>query len=134
MTLALLDFRLRRFVLVGVANTILGLALIFACKAFLGLGDVAANFVGYATALLAGFAANKRWTFGHRGDTAGALGRYLLVLAAAYLVNLCVTLYAIDVVHMGSYWAQAAGVVPYAITGYLGSRLFAFADRAGQRR
>lgn len=129
MTLALMDFRLRRFAVVGVANTVFGLALIFACKALLGFGDLAANFTGYALALLAGFALNKRWTFGHRGDTAGALGRYLLVLAAAYLANLGVTLYAIDVMHVGSYWAQAMGVVPYAITGYLGSRLFAFAAR-----
>lgn len=125
--IALVDFRARRFAIVGAANTVLGLALIFACKALLGFGDAAANFTGYALALLAGFALNKRWTFGHRGDTASAFGRYLLVLAAAYLANLCVTLFSIDVLHVGSYWAQAIGVVPYAIIGYLGSRLFAFA-------
>jgi putative flippase GtrA len=122
----LLDPRVRRFAMVGVANTVLGLALIFAGKAILGLNDVAANFAGYAIALLAGFALNKRWTFQHHGGTAAALGRYLTVLVAAYLANLSVTMWAIDALHLNSYWAQAAGVVPYAILGYLGCRFYAF--------
>jgi putative flippase GtrA len=124
---AVIDHRLVRFAVVGVANTIAGLALIFACKALLGLGDAAANFIGYAIALLLGFAWNKRWTFEWSGPAAGALGRYLLVLLAAYLANLCVTMLALRVMHVDSYLAQAAGVLPYAITGYLGSRFFAFA-------
>lgn len=122
----LLDRRVRRFAAVGVANTALGLALIFAGKAILGLGDVTANFGGYAIALLAGFALNKRWTFEHRGGTAAALGRYVSVLLAAYVANLSVTVWAIDALHVDSYWAQAAGVVPYALLGYLGCRFFAF--------
>jgi putative flippase GtrA len=125
--LTVIDYRLGRFAVVGAANTIAGLALIFACKAFLGLGDVAANFIGYAIALLIGFALNKRWTFDYGGPAAGAFGRYLLVLLVAYLANLCVTLFAIRVMQMNGYLAQAAGVLPYAITGYLGSRFFAFA-------
>ena len=124
--LRLLDFRLGRFVLVGIANTCLGLALIYFCMGLLGLGDLASNFIGYAVALLVGFWLNRRWTFGHEGDAGAALGRYLLVLAAAYLANLSFTLYALDVLHLNSYWAQAAGVVPYAAVGYVGGRLFAF--------
>lgn len=126
----LLDRRAWRFAAVGVANTAVGLALIFAGKAILGMGDAAANFAGYAIALLAGFALNKRWTFGHKGGTVGALGRYLGVLLAAYLANLSVTLWAIDALHVGSYWAQAAGVVPYALLGYLGCRFVAFPGRS----
>lgn len=127
--LELVDFRMWRFAMAGVANTVVGLSVIFACKAILDLGDVAANFIGYSTALLVSFVLHKHWTFEYRGDAASALGRYLVVRAVAYLANLYVTIYAIDVLHMGSYWAQAAGVVPYGITGYLGSRLFAFAER-----
>lgn len=129
-----LDRRAWRFAAVGIANTTLGLALIFGCKAFLGVGDVAANLVGYAIALLMGFALNKHWTFEHRGDTAHAMGRYLLVLVAAYAANLGTVLFAIDLMHLGGYWAQALGVVPYAATGYLGSRFFAFAKTGSARR
>lgn len=122
-----LDFRAWRFAVVGLANTAIGLTVIFACKALLGLGDLEANLIGYSAALILGFALNKRWTFEHRGKTSEALGRYLLVLAAAYLSNLTLVLFAIEVMGVGSYWAQAFGVVPYAMTGYLGSRFFAFA-------
>lgn len=122
----MLDFRLARFVIVGLANTFIGLSVIFACKALLGMGDVLANLLGYGVAVLLGFALNKRWTFEHAGDPAGAFVRYLAVLVLAYAANLSVTLYAIDVLHLNSYIAQALGIVPYALTGYLGGRWFAF--------
>ena len=120
----------QRYAAVGVANTALGLGIIFAAKAMLGLGDVGANVLGYGIAVLVGFALNKRWTFEHRGNVPRALLRYLVVLLAAYAANLCVTLVAIQGLHVNSYWAQAMGVVPYAVTGYLGSRFFVFAPAA----
>ena len=123
----MLDFRLVRFVVVGLANTFIGLSVIFACKALLGMGDVLSNLLGYGVAVLLGFALNKRWTFENTGDPVGAFVRYLAVLMLAYAANLSVTLYAIDVVHLNSYIAQALGIVPYALTGYLGGRWFAFA-------
>lgn len=123
----MLDFRLGRFAIVGLANTFVGLSGIFACKGFLGMGDVQANLLGYGVALLLGFAVNKRWTFEHSGEPVSAFVRYLLVLAVAYGANLATTLCAIDLLHLDSYVAQAVGVVPYALTGYLGARLFAFA-------
>lgn len=120
------DFRLGRFAVVGLANTFVGLSVIFGCKALLGMGDVLANLLGYGVAVLLGFALNKRWTFGHTGDAAGAFVRYLAVLVLAYAANLATTLYAIDILHLNSYIAQASGIVPYALTGYLGARWFAF--------
>jgi putative flippase GtrA len=122
----LLDFRLGRFAAVGVSNTCIGLSVIFACKAWLGLGDVAANAAGYGIAVLLGFMLNRQWTFAHTGHRARAFVRYLIVLAFAYAANLAATLCAIDVLHFDSYLAQAAGIVPYALAGYLGARLFAF--------
>ena len=125
--MAIFDFRLGRFVVVGFANTLVGLSVIFAGKALLAMGDVQANLLGYGVAVLLGFALNKKWTFEHSGAYAKAFGRYLLVLVVAYAANLVTTLYAIDILHLNSYIAQALGVVPYALTGYLGGRLFAFA-------
>jgi putative flippase GtrA len=124
----LLDFRLGRFAAVGVSNTCIGLSVIFACKAWLGLGDVAANATGYGVALLLGFALNRQWTFEHRGKPSTAFLRYLLVLALSYAANLATTLGAIHILHLDSYVAQAFGIVPYALVGYLGARLFAFAS------
>jgi putative flippase GtrA len=121
------DFRLARFAVVGLVNTFIGLSVIFAGKALLGMGDVHANLLGYGVAVLLGFALNKRWTFEHTGAYAGAFARYLVVLVLAYAANLATTLCAIDILHLNSYIAQASGIVPYALTGFVGGRLFAFA-------
>lgn len=123
----MLDVRLIRYTAVGAANTLIGLSVIFAAKALLGLDDVAANLLGYAVGIAFGFALNRHWTFGHDGDALTALARYACVLVAAYSVNLLTVLYAIDVLGLNTYLAQAAGVAPYFLVGYLGSRLFAFA-------
>ncbi|HYD77918.1 GtrA family protein [Ramlibacter sp.] len=122
----MIDFRLARFALVGLANTAVGLAIIFGCKALLGMADAPANLTGYTIALLLGFTLNRRWTFGHAGNPQAAFARYLLVLGCAYLANLATVMAAIDWLHLDSYLAQAAGIVPYTVTSYLGSRLFAF--------
>lgn len=130
----MIDFRLARFAIVGLANTALGLAVIFGCKALLGIADAPANFIGYATALLLGFTLNRHWTFGHTGDPKAAFSRYLLVLGCAYLANLATVMGAIAWLHMDSYLAQAAGIAPYTAASYLGSRLFAFRATRTQTR
>jgi putative flippase GtrA len=128
----MIDFRLGRFAIVGLANTVLGLAIIFACKALLGMPDALANFVGYATALLLGFSLNRRWTFAYDGSSATAFIRYLLVLACAYAANLATVVASISLLGIDSYLAQAAGIAPYTLTNYLGSRLFAFRKAAAE--
>jgi putative flippase GtrA len=125
-----IDVRLARFAAVGAANTLLGLSMIYACKGLLGLTDAVSNMLGYGFAVMLGFTLNKRWTFQHAGAALPALGRYLLVLALAYVANLVTVLYAIEVVHLNGYRAQALGIVPYAAAGYIGSRLFAFRKTA----
>lgn len=134
----LIDRRLARFVLVGLSNTALGLLVIFGCKAWLGLGDAAANFTGYALLIVVSFVLNREWTFQDAGDPVASLQRFVLVLAAAYLANLGTTLAAIDLLHVDDYLAHVLGVGPYAAVGYVGSRWFVFtaprAAGAGQGR
>jgi putative flippase GtrA len=121
-----LDYRLFRFLVVGFANTLVGLLVIFACKWLLGMGDISSNAAGYGVGILIGFLLNRQWTFEHKGKLAPAFLRYLAVLASAYLINLTLVLYAINGLHLNTYLAQALGVVPYTVINYLGSRFFAF--------
>lgn len=126
--MALADWRLVRYLVVGAANTIVGLLVIYASLYALGLGNVSANALGYAVGISLGFVLNRNWTFRHRGSQLAALARFLLVLGIAYGVNLAVVLFAAEQLHLNRYVAQAMGIVPYTLIGYLGSRYFAFAD------
>jgi putative flippase GtrA len=115
-----------RFLGVGVVNTAVGLGLIYACKWFLELGDVFANFIGYGVGIVVSFTLNRRWTFRHEGAVHSAFFRFIFVTALAYMVNLSVVLCLIHGLGINSYLAQAGGVIPYTLVGYIGSRYFAF--------
>jgi putative flippase GtrA len=121
-----LDIVALRFLIVGVANTLLGLLIIYLGKWLVGLDDVAANMVGYACGFLLGFCLNKSWSFRYDGAFTPALFRLVIVTIVAYCCNLAVTWIAINSFHVNSYLAQALGVAPYTIINYLGSRYFVF--------
>jgi len=122
----IVNLQLIRFLAVGAANTLIGLALIYIAK-FLGFGDVAANAIGYGLCIGLSFLLNKRWTFGHRGSVGSAFMRFALVTAIAYLANLAVVMFAIHIVALNHYLAQALGIPVYTALSYLGSRMYAFA-------
>jgi putative flippase GtrA len=124
-----LSWRLVRFALVGVANTLLGLVVIYALKWGAQMRDLPANLFGYLAGIVLSYFLNARWTFTFRGRHSAAAPRFLITLAAAYLANLA-TVYAALAIPINSYLAQAAGVVPYAVISYLGAALFAFRNPA----
>jgi putative flippase GtrA len=115
-----------RYLVVGAGNTLVGLLVIYLGMYAMELGDVAANALGYAVGIVLGFVLNRSWTFGHRGSMLPALGRFLLVLAIAYAANLAVVVFIADHLHGNRYVAQAIGIIPYTLIGYIGSRFFAF--------
>ncbi len=115
-----------KFLVVGFANTLVGLGAIWMAKWLLGAGDVLANVIGYGLGLALSFTLNRAWTFGYRGATPLALLRFLLVFAVAYMLNLSTVLAAIRFGHVDPYLAQAIGIVPYTAFGYLASRYFVF--------
>lgn len=119
-----------RFCGVGLINTLASLAVIFAGKALLGLGDLTANLGGYAIGLTISFFANRRWTFDHRGQLGSTAGRFLMAFAIAYGTNLATVFGLIHLAGVDSYLAQAAGMPPYTLVFFLISRHFVFSDAA----
>ena len=126
-----------KFASVGVVNTLSTLAIIFVLKFFFSVPDSAANFAGYTVGLAISFGLNKRWTFRHDAGAIPALGRFLLVFAASYVLNIAVVLMALKM-GVNSYFAHITGMPFYSLTFYAGCRLFAFApgtsDAAAMRR
>lgn len=118
--------RIARFLVVGLLNTCIGLAIIYACKYLGQLSDVPANAIGYAVALVNSFAWNRNWTFAHSGTVIPAAARFLGVFLVAYLANLLTVLVAIETFGVNSYLAHAVAIAPYTALFYLGSRYFVF--------
>ena len=112
------------FCLVGVANTIVGLSVIFALM-WLGLGDVLANMIGYAAGFCLGYLLNTRVTFNSQRSRSGAT-KYVLLMLICYCLNLAVMLFLRDAVGIDRHVAQIAGMITYTSVGFIGSRFFVF--------
>jgi putative flippase GtrA len=119
-------FEFAKFLSVGVANTLLGLLVIFAAKWFFHIGDIAANAAGYSVGLIVSFSLNSRWTFAYRGPHLPALTKFLLVTLVAYGMNLLTVMVAIHFVGLNEYVSQALGVPFYTLTSYFASKYLVF--------
>lgn len=115
-----------RYLLVGVANTLVGLGTIYMAMYFLRLDIVHANAVGYTIGVLFSFLLNKSWTFKSDDHLLFSFLRFITVLAVAYVANLSTVLFLNSRFHVDAYFAQAAGIFPYTIIGFLGNRYFTF--------
>jgi putative flippase GtrA len=124
--LKLLNNTLVKYLITGVGNTLVGLSVIYFCLYALGWRSAPANLAGYGVGMVFSFAVNKRWTFGDTGSHFSAFLRFAVVLCVAYLVNLATVLELEQAFHVNKYIAQAAGVPPYTIVGYFGSKFYAF--------
>jgi putative flippase GtrA len=114
-----------RYGLVGIANTIFGLMMIYFAK-FLGVGDIFANLFGYCCGLILSFRLNSKWTFRYKGHLLSAFYKFCAVILVSYFLNLAVVLTAIHQLSVNSYLAQALGIIPYTIASYVGSRYLVF--------
>ena len=102
--------QLLRFLLVGLANTAVGLLCIWGAMRFLALNEAAANFIGYAFGLVFGFTLNRSWTFSHSEAFSRSFPRWLVVALLAYPTNLAIVLVAHRLGGMDPYFAQPLGI------------------------
>ena len=118
-----------RFSAVGVINTALGLAIIFALMRFGGVQYIVANAVGYAVGTVVSFVLNRSWTFYHKGPVLGSAVRWVLVIAIAYGANVCAVILSHEYFGIDRYISQGLGMVAYTGLSYIGGRFFAFAPK-----
>jgi putative flippase GtrA len=115
-----------KFAGVGVLNTVIGLAIIYSLKWYLHWGDAGANLVGYLICIGLGFVLNGRWTFGKSALNSRHFLGYLLVAAAAYLMNLFAVLMSIRVLDVPGDYAQLVGVPVFTLTSFFLNKIFVF--------
>lgn len=119
--------QLSRFATVGVLNTAVGVAVIFACYQILGLGLVLSNAIGYGVGLTISFVLNGAWTFGSSQYSATAVVRFLSVVSVAFAANLAAInlLMAIAIPYP---IAQLIGVCTYSALVFLGMKYAIFKE------
>lgn len=117
-----------RFAASGVVNTTLGVCVIFALT-WLGVHYILANVGGYMVGLVTSFLLNKHWTFRAQGHRQAELLKFIGVFAAAYLTNLAVVTFTIEVLGGASPAAQLLGVACYVTLNFLGMKSLVFVDR-----
>lgn len=120
-----------RYLCVGVVNTVVGLGVIYLGIYGCHWGDVPANLLGYGVGIALSFVLNRTWTFASREAPVRQMFRFLAVMGVAYLLNLGLVLALIRAFGVGRSVAHAAGVIPYTVAGYAGSRWFAFRRPSG---
>lgn len=124
---ACVAIRAAKFLAVGLVNSAVAFATIAISIEVLGLGDFAANLLGYAVGLVTGFALNQRWTFGSARRSSPALLQYVVAFAFSYALNICVVLGA-RIYGLDRLTAQALGIPVYTASFFLLCHYVVFRD------
>jgi len=118
--------QLLRYGAVGVINTGLGYAVIFACMYLLGLGAVASNVAGYAVGLIVSYSLNRTFTFRSTGARRAEMVRFLVIFLLAYLANLGVLVALVHTFKLHEGLAQVVSGVVYFGLSYLLNKYYVF--------
>jgi len=114
-----------RFLIVGLTNTGLTLAIIFALL-WLGVSLIAANVIGYLAGFINSFIWNRCWTF----RSSGAVGReivvYTFVWIASYLLQMAALLVSSRLLVLSDMASTLIAMVFFTGPNYLGNRWFTF--------
>lgn len=115
-----------RFVLVGVANTALGYAVIFGCMYLAGFSPELSNAAGYAVGLLASYFLNRNFTFKSAQRLSTELVRFVLVFLTAYAANLLVLIVLVRALAIHAGPSQVIAGVIYIGTTYVLNKHYVF--------
>ena len=119
----MIDRVLARFLLVGIANTALGLGVIFMARQF--TSDVLANLICYLVVVPVSFLTHRDLSFQDKGRRLSSFARYLPTVLVGYASNLVVLLTGLGM-GIDPYLAQAAAIGCHVAVTYVLSRVFVF--------
>ncbi|MFL5297697.1 MAG: GtrA family protein [Phenylobacterium sp.] len=121
--------RVFRFAIVGLANTALGLGLIYALDLGLHVQPQLANGIGYVAGALLSFFLQKTFVFRSSGRLTTAGPRFVAVILAAFALNQLVLLLGLSVLGNGAWQhaaAQLGGAVAYTASSFLAFQFWVF--------
>ena len=132
--LSLMDAKLLRFLIVGVVNTLVGMAIMFGLYNLAGASYWVSSAANYVLTSILSFFLNKYFTFRNRERSWSQVLRFAVSIAVCYLLAygiakpLCLRLLAHATVTMRDNVSLFVGMVLFTGLNYLGQRLFAFKE------
>lgn len=118
-----------RFLTVGVAAALLFFALTYALVS-MGMPPFASAVIGYATAFVVAYSAQRSWTFGGGHGHSHALPRYFIVQVGCALGSGLLAHVAAERFQMSPLAMSAITTVAASLVSYVLSSLWVFADHS----
>ena len=133
--LSLIDAKLLRFLIVGVINTLVGMAIMFGLYNLAGASYWVSSAANYILTSILSFFLNKYFTFQNHEHSWSQVLRFAVNIAVCYLLAygsakpLCLRLLANASVTLRDNVSLFVGMVLFTGLNYLGQRLFAFQEK-----
>ncbi|WP_292938391.1 GtrA family protein [Noviherbaspirillum sp.] len=118
-----------RYIIVGVANSIVGYGVIFGCMYLLKMSPEASNVAGYAVGLVVSYVLNRSYTFNSTQGRRVEFMRFLVVFAVAYGLNFGALLVLIHRLGVHEGVSQVVAGVVYVVSAFLMNKYYVFKIR-----
>lgn len=115
-----------RYAIVGLASNFI-LYILYLALTELGMGYKSAMTLLYVVGVAQTFIFNKKWSFRHGGNVAGAFTRYTSVYAAGYALNLFALWLFVDRMVFPHQIVQGIMIVTLAVFLFLAQKYWVFA-------
>ncbi len=115
-----------KFIVVGMLNTAISLAVIYVCM-FLGMYYKIANLTGYAVGVINSFIWNKHWVFRAKGGNVyREIGLFGITFLICYGVQYLMLLLLVNQLEVNTYISQFLAMGIYTVSNFLLNRLITF--------
>ncbi len=112
--------QLSRFIIVGLANTALGYAVIFSCMYLVGFSPELSNAAGYSVGLISSYFLNRQFTFRSTHERGVEFVRFAIVFISAFMVNFAVLIVLVRFLAVHNFLSQViAGIFYIGVTYFL---------------
>lgn len=131
----LFDVTTIKFVIVGIINTLFGYGIGLICLNLLHLNFWVSTVANYFLGSVLSYFLNKHYTFRYKGGNAKVVWRYVLEIAACYIIShgiakpLCGLLLASYSASLRDNVAMVVGLVFFAATNYFGQKFYVFRSK-----
>lgn len=114
-----------KYLLVGVANTIIGFGIIFTMM-FSGFSPEVSNLVGYVIGIFVSYVLNKYFTFKKKKKNKKEFFKFIFSMLISYSLNLLTLLICYRILNIDKYLSQIISGVIYTLSGFILSKFYAF--------